>query len=268
MITLCLIIFAFVLCYLIYNFNVDTQDQKQFDDMAQTIVIDEMDNDNSNDNENNGIESLIAENSDCIGWLRISGTKIDYPVMQTTDNEYYLDHGFDGQEFRAGTVFMDCTDSFGAYPDQWSENIVLYGHNMADNTMFGSLRQYRQNPSYYKEAPFITFSSNYADYTYVMVGLIITSGNADSDFKYWQMEELDDKTTFDSFMGSVNAKNMIDNPIDVQYGDSLLTLSTCYSDEDNSRFVIVARRLRDGEDTASMLKTIQGGSSETAAAQE
>ena len=101
-----------------------------------------------------------------------------------------------------------------------------------------------------------------------MVGLIITSGNADSDFKYWQMEELDDKTTFDSYMGSVNAKNMIDNPIDVQYGDSLLTLSTCYSDEDNSRFVIVARRLRDGEDTASMLKAIQGGSSETAAAQE
>ena len=213
-------------------------------------------------------KNLLNKNKRLIGWVKIDDTNIDYPVMQTTDNEYYLDHGFDGQEFRAGTVFMDCTDSFGAYPDQWSENIVLYGHNMADNTMFGSLRQYRQNPSYYKEAPFITFSSNYADYTYVMVGLIITSGNADSDFKYWQMEELDDKTTFDSFMGSVNAKNMIDNPIDVQYGDSLLTLSTCYSDEDNSRFVIVARRLRDGEDTASMLKTIQGGSSETAAAQE
>ena len=133
--------------------------------------------------------------------------------------------------------------------------------------MFGSLRRYRQDPSYYKESPFITFSSNYADYTYVMVGLIITGGDADSDFKYWQMEELDDKSAFDSYMGSVNSKNMIDNPIDVQYGDSLLTLSTCYSDEDNSRCVIGARRLRDGEDTASMLKTIQG-SSETTAAQE
>ena len=147
------------------------------------------------------------------------------------------------------------------------ENIVLYGHNMADNTMFGSLRQYRQNPSYYKEAPFITFSSNYADYTYVMVGLLITGGDADSDFKYWQMEDLDDKAAFDSYMGSVNSKNMIDNPIDVQYGDSLLTLSTCYSDEDNSRFLIVARRLRDGEDTASMLSTIQNNGG-TDAAQE
>lgn len=212
-------------------------------------------------------KKLLAQNPDTVGYVTIDGTQVDNPVVQTGDNEYYLDHGFDGQEFRAGTVFMDCTDTFGAYPDQWSENIVLYGHNMADNTMFGSLRRYRQDPSYYKESPFITFSSNYADYTYVMVGLIITGGDADSDFKYWQMEELDDKSAFDSYMGSVNSKNMIDNPIDVQYGDSLLTLSTCYSDEDNSRFVIVARRLRDGEDTASMLKTIQG-SSETTAAQE
>ena len=105
-------------------------------------------------------KKLLAQNPDTVGYITIDGTQVDNPVVQTADNEYYLDHGFDGQEFRAGTVFMDCTDSFGAYPDQWSENIVLYGHNMADNTMFGSLRQYRQNPSYYKEAPFITFSSN------------------------------------------------------------------------------------------------------------
>ena len=101
----------------------------------------------------------------------------------------------------------------------------------------------------------------------MMVGLLITGGDADSDFKYWQMEDLDDKAAFDSYMGSVNSKNMIDNPIDVQYGDSLLTLSTCYSGEDNSRFLIVARRLRDGEDTASMLSTIQNNGG-TDAAQE
>ena len=84
-------------------------------------------------------KKLLAQNPDTVGYITIDGTQVDNPVVQTADNEYYLDHGFDGQEFRAGTVFMDCTDSFGAYPDQWSENIVLYGHNMADNTMFGSL---------------------------------------------------------------------------------------------------------------------------------
>ena len=70
-------------------------------------------------------KKLLAQNPDTVGYITIDGTQVDNPVVQTADNEYYLDHGFDGQEFRAGTVFMDCTDSFGAYPDQWSENIVL-----------------------------------------------------------------------------------------------------------------------------------------------
>jgi len=207
-------------------------------------------------------KELLTQNPDTVGYITVEGTEVDNPVVQTTDNDYYLSVGFDGQEFRAGTVFMDYTDVFGADTDTWSENIVLYGHNMADNTMFGSLRKYRQDPSYYKDYPFITFSSNYADYTYVMVGLVITSGDADADFPYWRMEELDDKEAFDGYMSAVEEKNMIDNPIDVQYGDSLLTLSTCYSDEDNSRFIIVLRRLREGETTDELLELIQGDSEE------
>ncbi len=207
-------------------------------------------------------KELLAQNPDTVGYINVEGTEVDNPVVQTTDNDYYLSVGFDGEEFRAGTVFMDYTDVFGAYPEEWSENIVLYGHNMADNTMFGSLRKYRQDTEYYKEYPFITLSSNYADYTYVMIGLVITSGDADADFPYWRMEELDDEEAFDSYIDAIESKNMIDNPIDVAYGDSLLTLSTCYSDEDNSRFIIVARQLREGEDTDTLLVLILGGDEE------
>lgn len=208
-------------------------------------------------------KKLLAQNPDTIGYIQIDGTEVDNPVVQTVDNDYYLDIGFDGEEFRAGTVFLDYQDVFDYDTDDWSENIVLYGHNMADNTMFGSLRRYRQDPEYYKEYPFITLSSNYADYTYVMVGLVITSGNADADFPYWRMIELDDEETFNSYMDSVEEKNMIDSPLDVSFGDSLLTLSTCYSDEDNSRFIIVARRLREGEDTETLLSLIQADESST-----
>ena len=106
MITICFIVFAVVLCYLIYNFNVDTQDQKQYDDMAQTITIEE-DNEDGNDSES-GITDLINKNFDCIGWVRISGTKIDYPVMQTKDNpQYYLRRDFNKQYSYLGTPFMD-----------------------------------------------------------------------------------------------------------------------------------------------------------------
>ncbi len=210
-------------------------------------------------------KKLLEQNPDTVGYITIDKTQVDNPVVQTVDNDYYLSTGFDGQEFRAGTVFMDYTDIIGPYPDEWSENIVLYGHNMADNTMFGSLRRYRQDLEFYQESPFITFSTNYADYTYVIFGLIITGGDPDSDFLYWTMEELDDKKTFDSYVNSVESKNMIDNPLDVSYGDSILTLSTCYSDEDNSRFLVVARRLRENEDKKTLLATIQKGAEDSAA---
>ena len=125
MITICFTVFAIVLCYLVYNFNIDTQDQKQFDDMAQTITVDK---DNETDNNDNGIESLIAENSDCLGWLRISGTKIDYPIMQTKGNpQYYLRRDFNKQYSYMGTPFMDSRCDMN-----YDNNLIVYGHNMRD----------------------------------------------------------------------------------------------------------------------------------------
>lgn len=212
-------------------------------------------------------KELLAQNPDTVGWISIPETKVDNVVVQTTDNDYYLSTGFDGQPFRAGTVFMDFRDTFGENEKTWSENIILYGHNMADNTMFGSLRRYRQDVEFYKTSPFITFSSNYKDYTYVIFGLIITGGDdTTSDFLYWNMEELDTEAEFNQYVDNVKSRNMIADPVDVRYGDQLLTLSTCYTDEDNSRFVIVARRVREEETTDALLQKIQSESEQTTSA--
>ncbi|MBQ8688299.1 MAG: class B sortase [Ruminococcus sp.] len=220
-------------------------------------------------------EKLLAENPDTIGYISVPNTDVDNPVVQTTDNDYYLHIGFDGQDYRAGTVFMDFRDVFSWKEEEHSENIVLYGHNMADNTMFGSLRRYRQDLEFYKESPFVKFSSNYKDYTYVIFGLVITAGDAapPSDdlyadpmtwdgFPYWNMEELNDEKHFNYYVDTVESMNMIENHVDVEFGDDLLTLSTCYSDEDNSRFLIVARRLREGETEDSLKKIINGEAAE------
>lgn len=214
-------------------------------------------------------EKLLEQNPDTIGYIKVPETEVDNPVVQTVDNDYYLHIGFDGQDYRAGTVFMDYRDKFSWKEAEQSENIVLYGHNMADNTMFGSLRRYRQDLEFYKKSPIIKFSSNYKEYSYVIFGLIITSGDAQppnddvttdpitwDGFPYWNMEELDDKKHFNYYVDTIKNMNMIDNKIDVEYGDKLLTLSTCYSDEDNSRFLIIARRLRDDETEASVKKII------------
>ncbi len=210
-------------------------------------------------------------NKDFTGWLKINNTMVNYPVMKDPGeiqpntnygaeycppNEFYLHHDFDKNYLFEGTLYMDCRDVFGNSEESQSENIVIYGHNMLNDSMFGSLDHYYQIDGFYNSNQFIEFSSNYKDYDYVIFGYLITSGDAGVDFDYWNWEELDTKEDFDWYVSKVREKQMLDTGVDVKYGDKLLTLSTCYADADNSRFIIVARRLRDGE-VAGNFATVQ-----------
>jgi len=229
--------------------------------------------------ENTGLtaraKSLLRLNPDICGWIKIGDTSVDYPLVKDPGdipedkkfyggesykpNYFYLDHDLDATYKRSGTLYTDYRDVFASEEDQQSENIIIYGHNMADNSMFGSIRRYRQDFSFFEKSPFIKLSSNYRDYDYVIFAFLITSGSyASTDFVYWNMEELDNKEDFDAYVKRCNDYAMVDTGVDVEYGDKLLTLSTCYADEDNSRFIVVARRLRDGEkagDLASVKHT-------------
>ncbi len=229
-------------------------------------------------------KNFVRQNLDTVGYLKIDGTLIDYPIVRDPGivpegnsyyqneeynyNSYYLSHNFERNAWRAGTPFMDFRNDFGGVEDMQSENIVIYGHNMADGSEFGTLRYYRQDYSFYKQSPFIEFSSNYKDYEYVIFGFLVTSGNWYGDFIYWDLEELNNEEDFNYYVGKVHEKQMLDTGVDVKYGDKLLTLSTCYANEDNSRFIVVARRLRDGE-VAGDFSTIQmrEGFSESAESQ-
>lgn len=215
---------------------------------------------------------LLKQNKDIAGWIKIDQTQVDYAFVKDPGNvpageifyggeeyelnSYYLHHGIDRKEHREGALFMDFRNDFGSVEENQSENIVIYGHNMANNTMFGSIRRYRQDYAFFEASPFIELSSNYRDYDYVISYCIITSGHTYTDYGYWDMEELDDEEEFNYYIDSVNSKLMFDTGIDVEYGDKLLTLSTCYADEDNSRFLVIARRLREGE-VAGDMSTIQ-----------
>lgn len=205
---------------------------------------------------------FLKQNPDIIGWISIDNTKVDYPIVldpgdipagtwygdsEYYANSYYLDHDLNREYAREGTIFMDYRNVFGSSETQQSDNILLYGHNMANNTAFGSLRKYRQDYSFYNESPFIDLSSNYKDYQYVIFGLMITSGNWYSDFCYWNMEDFASEADFNNYVETVRNGSLVDTGVDVKYGDKLLTLSTCYASEDNSRFIVVARRLRDDE---------------------
>ena len=179
--------------------------------------------------------------------------------INSSYNDYYLSHDLDRSYKRSGTLFSDWRCNLGWSEYSQSENLVIYGHNMANNTMFGSLRRYRQDYSYWDNHAFVNLDTLYRHYDYVIFAIMITGGNWYSDFIYWDMEELDSPEQFNEYLDGVYKKQLYSTGIDVEFGDKLMTLSTCYSDEDNSRFLVVARRLRDDE-TPGDLSTIHGTS--------
>ena len=216
---------------------------------------------------------MLEKNKNYAGWIRIKNTPVDYPFLKDpgeiqegqpyynnefhNPNSFYLHKNFERNYEFAGALFMDYRDDFGAAEDVQSENIVIYGHNMLNLTMFGSLRNYYNNYSFWEQAAFIELSSAYKDYDYVICGNAVTSGYKESDFVYWDMEELDTEEDFNFYRDKLREKQVFDTGVDMEFGDKLVTLSTCYgASEDNIRFILVARRLRDGE-VAGDMSTIQ-----------
>lgn len=203
-------------------------------------------------------KALRAINDDVVGYIKIDGTYVDYPVVQCEDNEYYMDTDIYGNYLESGSIFMDYRDNFEPDESKQSQQIVLYGHNMLNGTKFASLHKYREDDTFYEKSPIIEFNSNYVENKYVIIAYFPTSGsygetNYGEEFAYWDMENMDEKE-FNEFMKTVKERSYISPDIDVKYGDQLLTLQTCWMDEDNSRFIVIGRKLRDGESPEDFMK--------------
>lgn len=196
-------------------------------------------------------EYFKAVNEDYIGYLEIAGCDIYEPVVRGEDNDYYLRINISGRPNKAGTVFMDyrCTVT----EDYTSPNIVIYGHNQEDGTMFGNLKNYKWNAQFYAENPVIKFNPEFESGEYLIYAFFVTNAYEKQDsngivFHYHDyIETMNDENTFEWYMGEVQKRNQIVSPVDVRYGDKLLCLSTCSNEFTDSRFVVFARKLREGE---------------------
>lgn len=187
-------------------------------------------------------KNLLLANRKLIGWVKIDGTYIDYPVMQTTDNEYYLDHNMNQEYDKNGTIFMD-KDCDVLKP---STNYILYGHHMKNGRMFGQLDLY-QKESYYKEHPYISFDTIYEKGTYQVMYVFRSRVYKEAEivFKYYQFIEANSAQEFDSYMQEMADMSFYDTGVTAEYGDQLLTLSTCDYQETDGRFVVVAKKVEE-----------------------
>lgn len=187
-------------------------------------------------------EKLYLRNSDLVGWIKIDDTEINYPVMQTkNDNEFYLRRDFDKQDDKNGLPFVDSnSDVFKP-----TTNILVYGHSMNSGLMFATLLKYKDE-SFFKKHPVIHFDTLYEHGEYEIVAAF-RSQIAYVDevtFRYYQFFDTDSETEFNDFISNVKKLSYYDTGVKAEFGDQLLTLSTCDKSVKDGRMVIVARKTR------------------------
>ena len=185
---------------------------------------------------------LYQENPDFIGWLNIPGTKVGYPVMFTpNDEEFYLRKNFDKEYSTSGTLFVS------KYSDvvKPTDNVVIYGHNMKAGTMFHDLLNYADE-SYYQEHKTVVFNTIYGNAEYEVIAAFQTNIKEvdDTSFKYYQFFDANDPSEFDEYVNNCKALTPYNIPVTAEYGDKLITLSTCSYHTDEGRYVVVAKRVK------------------------
>lgn len=168
--------------------------------------------------------ALWEQNQDLVGWLRIDGTDIDYPVVQRPDdNDYYLRRGFDGLYAPGGTLFLDARCDPG--PDGATANWLVYGHNMTDGSMFGTLARYADE-AFWREHPAFTFDTLYESGTWQVAAVLRTELGAD-ELPYYAFFDAADRARWQTWMDAILPLALYDTGVQPRYGDQLLTLSTC-----------------------------------------
>ena len=185
-----------------------------------------------------GYDELYALNHDFIGWIRIDGTNINYPVMQTkADPEYYLRRNFYKKQSQSGVPFADARCDIGI-----SDNVIIYGHNMKNGTMFSDMRHYKTK-SYWREHPAIHFDTLTESGEYEIMSVLITSTEKKKErYNIYNFISPSDESEFNKFIREVKSQSLYDTGITAEYGDRLITLSTCNKSNSSERLIIVARK--------------------------
>ena len=188
--------------------------------------------------------AVYEQNTDFVGWISIEGTNIDYPVMQTIDEpNYYLKRGFDKQYSAYGVPYVQENCDLGI-----SDNCVLYGHHMSNGSMFSDLCKYADE-NFYQEHKIIRFDTLSGFGEYEVIAAFKTTAYSEQGFKYYHFTLADSAEDFDAYISKCKELSIYDTGVGAEYGDKLITLSTCEYSRTNGRMVVVAKQVAapDGE---------------------
>ena len=184
--------------------------------------------------------NLYLENADMVGWIQIEGTSIDYPVMQTpADPNYYLKHDFEKHYTDYGCPFMQA-DCDALAP---SDNLIIYGHNMKDGSLFADLAKYGSKDFWqtHKTVWFDTELGSYAYEIFAVIHMTVQADDADA-VPFYRFVDAAAPEDFAAYVSACKARALYDTGIFAEYGDRLLTLSTCDNITDDGRLLVIANK--------------------------
>ena len=221
-----------VTIFCVFNIYNKAVEYKKADNVYETI--NESVNDTASKKEDSNSNSvlskynkLIADNEDYRCWLKMDNTKIDYPVVQSNDNSYYLDRDFNKNYLAAGSIFMDCRNDFGV-----DKSVVIYGHYMKNKTMFGELVNFKKE-KFFNQNNKIKIEHEDKTYTYEVFSVYVQ--DASKDFLKFYFDSYDE---YEDYLNYIKSKSLFKSNVDVSTDDSIISLYTCSYEFDGARTIV------------------------------
>lgn len=187
------------------------------------------------------LEELQKINSDIVAWIEIENTNISYPVLQSSDNNYYLRRNYKRNYSISGSIFLDKDYSF----ERPSDNLLIYGHNVENGTSFQNLLKYKDK-SFFNEHHLIRFTTNEEDETYEIIAVFrsrLYYKYEKNVFRYYNFVNAKNEKEYNDFVKNAKKESLYDTGKTAKYGDKLMTLSTCSYHTKDGRFVVVAKKV-------------------------
>ena len=238
-----------IICYKFYNYFIDEKLNNEIQSYAPTISDVYLSEDssqsssnevggNNNPNEAEGDNKTISENQEELKsinnnyemWIEIPNTKINYPIVQGKDNEYYLKHNFKNESNMSGTIFVDCNNNIDE-----DKNIIIYGHNMRNGTMFNNITKFKEE-SFFNNNNTINIIRNNILYQYEIFSIYV-----EDQSKVSLEIEFTDNDAFVNYALNEASKSMYNKNIIITEEDKIITLVTCSYEYTGARTILVGK---------------------------
>ena len=236
-----IIIYMILLFVLIYSgikifkwYNDKTNNNKIAEQIKSTVIVEDKNEDENKEEYTVDFKRLKEQNNETVAWIKVNNTNVEYPVLRATNNSFYLNHSFDKSKNSAGWIFADYRNKF----DGTDKNIIIYGHNMRDDSMFGSLKNILNSAWYDNEE-----NTNITLYTENEKSIykVFSIYKIESE-DYYIKTEFSNDNEFEKFIETLKKRSIKNFNIDISKEDSILTLSTC-ANNNKYRVVLHAKKM-------------------------